>query len=211
MKKPIYLIGAGGLGREVRALIARLPAWQLEGFYDDAVPAGSSVEGVSCLGTLSQLLNETPQTKDVVIAVGDPGIKRGIMERVTGARHLRFPVLIDPAAILLDPETIQLGTGTILTAGCTLTTGIAIGKHCLINLNVTIGHGTRIGDGCSVMPGVNVAGNVTLEKDVFVGSGANILNGVEVGKGARIGAGAVVLSNVAEGSTVMGVPAKEKK
>ena len=36
-----------------------------------------------------------------------------------------------------------------------------------------------------------------------------ILGNVEIGKNAKVGAGSVVLSDVKEGTTVAGVPAKE--
>ena len=43
---------------------------------------------------------------------------------------------------------------------------------------------------------------------VDVGAGAKVLGDVTVGANARIGANAVVLSDVADGSTVVGIPAR---
>ncbi len=44
--------------------------------------------------------------------------------------------------------------------------------------------------------------------DVFIGSGAKVIGGVTVGDGAKIGANAVVVKDVAEQTTVVGIPAK---
>jgi serine O-acetyltransferase len=47
-----------------------------------------------------------------------------------------------------------------------------------------------------------------LGDDVFVGAGAKIIGGVRVGRGTRIGANAVVISDVPDGATAVGVPAR---
>lgn len=43
---------------------------------------------------------------------------------------------------------------------------------------------------------------------VYIGAGARILGDIDVGEDAKIGANAVVLSDVAPGSTVVGIPAR---
>lgn len=49
---------------------------------------------------------------------------------------------------------------------------------------------------------------VIIEDDVWIGYNATILKGVRIGAGAVISPGALVISNVQEGSTVAGNPAK---
>lgn len=46
---------------------------------------------------------------------------------------------------------------------------------------------------------------------VYLGANAVVLGPAKIGDGAVIGAGAVVVSNVAEGMVVVGVPARELK
>ena len=67
----------------------------------------------------------------------------------------------------------------------------------------------EVGQFSSIMPGAKIAGDVNIGNEVMVGTGAVILEGIEVGDGARIGAGSVVTKNVAAGTTVVGMPAKE--
>lgn len=207
---PIYIFGAGGLGLEIKALLGRLPQWRLAGFYDDGHISNRTVHGLPVYGGIDALL-EVRLHADVyvVIAIGDPVQKARVSTRLSQAKHIHYPVIIDPNAILLDVSSIKLGEGSIISAGCVLTANISIGRHTLINLNTTIGHDTVIGDHCSVMPGVNIAGNVSIEDVVLVGSGANVINSVTLGSHARIGAGAVVTKNVAPRKTVVGVPARE--
>jgi sugar O-acyltransferase (sialic acid O-acetyltransferase NeuD family) len=208
MKKTIYIYGAGGLGREIKAMLLSMPEWELAGFYDDGLPSGTACENIPCLGGIDKLQSVSIDT-NLVIAIGDPAIKLSIVNRLTNNFSLHFPVLVHRSAQLLDDASIQLGEGCIITAGCILTTNIKISKHTLINLNTTIGHDTVIGEASSIMPGVNISGQVTIGKGVLIGSGTNILNGLTVGDYAIVGAGAVVTKNVKVSITVVGVPAKE--
>ena len=66
-----------------------------------------------------------------------------------------------------------------------------------------------IEDFVSVYPSASISGNVLLEEGVTIGTGARILQGITVGKGSFVGAGAVVTKDVAPGTIVAGVPAKE--
>jgi acetyltransferase-like isoleucine patch superfamily enzyme len=55
-----------------------------------------------------------------------------------------------------------------------------------------------------------LSGEVTVGSGVHVGSGTTIIQKVNIGSGALIGTGSVVLSDVPEGKTVFGIPAKVK-
>ena len=91
---------------------------------------------------------------------------------------------------------------------------------------MTIGNGVFVGHGVMFVndkhPGAtNPDGSLQgpddwelLEVEVCdgatIGSGAVILGGVRIGREATVGAGAVVSGNVADGATVIGVPARER-
>lgn len=203
MRKPLYIYGAGGLGRELLALIRHCDEWEPIGFIDDQL-AGSKVRGlpvmpgVAALQPLSQL--------NIIVAIGNPLTKMQIVKKLPP--DVNFPVLIHPTAVIMDTASVHIGRGSVLTAGTVLTSDIIIGDHVLVNLNATIGHNSKIGSFSSIMPGVNVAGEVTIGDCVLLGSGCNIRNSVIVGSGAQVGMGAVVIEKVPEGETVVGVPAK---
>lgn len=203
--KPVYIYGAGGLGSEILALINQLHEWRVEGFLDDHKTG--SLSGVPIFET-NVLLSAATSPVNLVLAIGNPIIKQQIETRLRPNINISYPVIIHPSAILLSPGTIEIGEGSIITAGCVLTTAIRIGAHVLVNLNSTIGHESVVKDYASIMPGVNLAGNVVVEEAVLIGSGANVLNGVTVGARSKVGAGAVVLDNVPADVTTVGVPAK---
>jgi sugar O-acyltransferase (sialic acid O-acetyltransferase NeuD family) len=205
-KKQIFIYGAGGLGREILSLIRSLDQWEPVGFIDDDFKNYDTVEGLKVFG-YDRLLNEK-EALNVVLAFGNPAHRKQVFERIKNHK-LNFPVLIHPSAILQNPQSISLGAGSVVCAGCVLTTNITIGMHVLVNLKNTIGHDTHIGDFSSLMPGGNIAGEVIIGECVLIGSGANLINRIHIGDACIVGMGAVVLHSVEKGKTVAGVPAKE--
>ncbi|MCC9166065.1 acetyltransferase [Pontibacter harenae] len=214
--KDIAIVGAGGLGREMLVMLHQLneaqPAqWNILGFYDDDTSlAGTAINCFPYLGTITALAS-TDYELQVVIAIGNPQIKRAIVTQLELNVKISFPTLVHPQVQVKPYQHIQLGTGVVLAQGTILTTNISIGKHVFVNLNCTIGHDAILKDFVSVMPGVNISGAVVLETGVYVGTNAAILQGINVGANTQIGAGAVVTKPMPAGCTAVGVPAKVVK
>ena len=96
--------------------------------------------------------------------------------------------------------------------------GATIGRRLIIDhgMGVVIGETAEIGDDVYIYHQVTLGGtsaqrgkrHPTLGDNVIVGAGAKVLGAITVGRGARVGANAVVLKPVAEGTTVVGIPAR---
>lgn len=207
--KDIAIVGGGGLGKEIAVLIHQINqqqlTWNVIGFYDDELPAGKRVVGHLVLGNVDRL-NEIDYNLHLVIAIGDPILKSKIANRVINPK-ITFPILVHPSASL--GFEINLGKGTIVTAGCHLTAEVSVNDHVLINLNSTIGHDVSIGKFSCIMPGVHLSGFVSIGESVLIGTGASVLQHLTIGNFARVGAGAIVTKDVEVGSTVKGVPARK--
>jgi sugar O-acyltransferase (sialic acid O-acetyltransferase NeuD family) len=207
-RKRLVIFGAGGLGRELKTWVEKSDQYHLIGFFDEHVPADTIVDGLRVLGGIEAINQYNAEELNVVIAIGSPASRAGVIEELRKIPNLLYPVLIHPRAIIDDAKTVRLGKGTIITAGCALTTNITIGEHTLINLNSTIGHDCVIGEGCCIMPGVNLSGNLTIGNHVLIGTGACVLNNIKIGDRAKVGAGAVVTRTLPADCTAVGVPAK---
>lgn len=207
----IAIVGAGGLGKETAVLIDQInkqsKTWNLIGFFDDGVKAGTKVLSIPVLGTIDKL-NTHNSSLNIVIAIGDPNIKSLLVDRLINPQ-LTFPVLIHPTAVI--GHEVSLSDGCMITAGCVLTADIRVGKHVLVNLNSTIGHDVILGDYSSVMPGAHISGAVKVGKRVFIGTGVAVLQHISIHDDAIIGAGAVVTKSVQAPETVVGIPARTLK
>lgn len=84
---------------------------------------------------------------------------------------------------------------------------VVIGETAEIGDNVTMYQGSTLG-GTNPTNGQGGKRHPTIGDNVIVSLGAAILGPIQVGAGARIGANAVVTKDVAEGATMVGIPAK---
>lgn len=99
--------------------------------------------------------------------------------------------------------------------------GAVIGKNLFIDhgAGVVIGETTIIGNNVEIYHGVTLGGitdfkgkrHPTIEDNVMIGAHAQILGDITIGDSARVGAGAVVLKDVPKNTTVIGIPAREKR
>ena len=208
--KDLYIIGAGGFGREVTWLVERIneadPTWNIKGFIDDNPSALGTLEGgYPVIGDSGFLLQRTVETW-VVCAVGSAKARKTIIERLKENSAIHFATVIDPSVILSDRVTV--GEGSIICAGTVLTVDISIGKHVIINLDCTIGHDDIISDFVTIYPSVNVSGNVVVGTCAELGTGMQIIQGKRIGRESILGAGAVVVKDIPEKCTAVGSPAR---
>lgn len=195
---PLFVVGAGGLGRETLDLAIAVGV-RVEGFLDDA-RAGGTMRGLPVLAP-----TEVPDHASYVVGIADGNARRRLstMLDVRGARAV---ALVHPRATIAGETTV--GTGSIVLANAYISSGVVLSPHAQVHYNATVGHDTTIGPFTAVLPGANVSGGVRLEKGVTVGANACVLQGMSVGEGAIVGAGAVVTSDVAAGRVVAGAPAR---
>lgn len=211
--KDLYIIGAGGFGREVAWLVERIneiePTWNLKGFIDDNTAIhGSLQDDYSVIGGCDYLMNITHEVW-VVCAVGSAKIRQKIIEKLKNYANVKFATLIDPS--VMRSERVDIGEGSIICAGTIITVDISIGSHVIINLDCTIGHDDIIHDFVTIYPSVNVSGNVVVGECAELGTGMQIIQGKSIGRESIIGAGAVVIRDIPEKCTAVGSPAKPIK
>ena len=209
-RRPIYVLGTGGLAREMAQLLGQLGLGEaFRGFIaagEDEV--GRRLDLGPVVGDDAWLLGSTGAA-DVVVGIGHPAARAAaVAQYVDAGRDFDFPTLIHPTAVL-DASTVALGRGNVVTAGCVFTVDIAAGDFNLFNWTVTVGHDARIGSCCVINPGAHVSGGVTIGDRVLVGTGAAVLEGRTVGSDAIVGAGAVVTRDVPDYALVVGSPARQ--
>jgi UDP-3-O-[3-hydroxymyristoyl] glucosamine N-acyltransferase len=111
--------------------------------------------------------------------------------------------------------TVEIGDGVEIGAGSCVDRGkfsaTRIGDGTKIDNLVQIGHNCKTGRSCVMAGQSGLAGSVTLGDGVIMGGGARVNDHVTVGSGVRIGGNAGVISDVAPGKTLLGMPAEDHR
>lgn len=206
--KKIAIVGSGGFAREVLTLINDInkqsPIYEFIGFVDS--DKSKKIHSYPIIGSDDEV-NMITEPLSLVIAVGEPELKKKIRNKYTNP-HIDFPTLIHPSVLIGDKNSVYIGEGCVICAGCIITTDIEINNFVTLNLMCTVGHDTIIGNYSSFMPSVNISGEVKINEGVYVGTGAKIINQIEIGGQTIVGAGAVVARTLPSRCTAVGIPAK---
>ncbi|WNJ20714.1 acetyltransferase [Pontibacter sp. G13] len=204
----LFIIGAGGFGKEVLGLVRDLQQSQsseeVMGFIDEEL-VGKLIQGVSVLGNDEMAIRELPRDWRFVVAVGNSQLRSRIFRRYLQAGFQ--PVsLIHPSSII--GEQVALGIGTIVCAGSILTTDIRVGKGGIFNLHTSVGHDCQLGEFVTMSPGARLSGGVKVGNECEFGTNAVAIPEIAIGHRVRLGAGAVAISDLPDNQTYVGVPAK---
>ena len=207
----LFVVGAGGFGREVHEYAREAgAAWggerfEIAGFLDDnaAALAGHVDVGAEVVGTIADV---RPAEGDrYVLAVGDPRLRKRLAE-LLAARGARFASIVHPRAWVAR-ETV-LGDGVVVGPLAYVGPGARLGDHVLVNPQVAVAHDVHAGRWAVFSPMCAANGAVVLGDGAFLGTHATVLPGRTVGAWAYVGAGALVHRDVAPASKVVGVPAR---
>lgn len=208
--KDLLIYGFGGFGHEVACLIQHInkdqPRWNLIGYIDDGVAAGTSCRYGKVLGNIDTL-NAWDKPVAVVIAIGSTKYLELISKNITNA-NVMFPNIIAPNVFYFDQDSVTLGKGNIITFGCRFSCNIHLGDFNILNGNISIGHDAMIGNYNVLFPETRISGQTTVGDRNFFGARAFVAQQLKVGSGCRIGAGAFILRKTKDGCLYMGNPAK---
>jgi sugar O-acyltransferase (sialic acid O-acetyltransferase NeuD family) len=200
-EKEIIVLGAGGHGKSVVAVLLAAGA-ALTGVLDDTPENwGRELQGVPILGPMKNLAHYPGCA--AVIAVGENSARRSIAARFPDARWLS---VIYPQAYI-NP-TASIGRGTVVFPNAIIGADAVIGEHVIVSGNVTVGHDTILEDYVHVAPGVQIAGDVRVGQGAMLGLGSIVCPKVSIGAEVILGAGAVALNDIPASSTAFGVPAR---
>lgn len=211
--KKLYIVGAGGFGREVLWLVHRINAsvltWDVVGFIDDNKELhGKTQDNYPILGGCNYLA-ELNEEVWVICSIASAKAKKNVIDRISKIDNVKYAMLIDPSVIM--SERVVIGNGTIICAGTIITVDIQIGAHVILNLDCTVGHDAIVEDYVTIYPSVNISGNTIIGESSELGTGCQIIQGKKVGRQSIIGAGAVVVRDIPDKCTAVGIPAKPIK
>jgi sugar O-acyltransferase (sialic acid O-acetyltransferase NeuD family) len=204
----MVLMGGGGHAAVVAESL-RAAGFIMEGFLDDSADAdpNSPVVGFKRLGAIADLPAVMRSHRHAYFhaAVGDPALRKKWLELVAPRPT---PIVIHPTAIVSPSAT--LGEAAFIGPRAVINARAVIGRGVIVNSGAIVEHDCVLEEFCHVAPGSVLAGRVRIGALTLVGAGSTAIPGVRIGQGCTIGAGSVVISDIPDGSTAMGVPARVK-
>jgi UDP-3-O-[3-hydroxymyristoyl] glucosamine N-acyltransferase len=124
-------------------------------------------------------------------------------ERSEAGQWERFPHL---GGVVIE-EDVEIGSNTCIDRGTLGDTRICKGAR--IDNLVHISHNVYIGKHAIVIANAMVGGGTRIEDHAWISPSASLRDRIRIGPKAMVGFGAVVTEDVAENSTVLGIPARE--
>lgn len=211
--KQICIVGTGGFAREVYCCLEDVYA--AKGLSMDGKVVFSDVDACAqeyvCMGDgkMIEVIKESKLNFGqfiFFIGVGDPKVREKIVNKYPS--DVQYATIIHPSAVI--SEQVEIGEGSIITAGCIITCNIKIGHHAHLNLHTTIGHDCVIGDFFTTAPAANISGNCVFGNGVYFGTNSCARQGTTICDDVTIGMGGVVLNDITEPGVYVGVPVKKR-
>lgn len=200
----LAIMGASGHGKVV-AEAALAAGWGAVEFYDRAWPGKQQVGRWTIAGGDDALMNALNRLDGVVVAIGNNQTRLDLLTQLRQAGAKVVSVLHPMACI---STSAQIGPGTVALAGAIVNADAVIGPGAILNTACSVDHDCILGDAVHISPGAHLAGDVRVGDRSWIGIGASVRQGARIGSGVMVGAGAAVVSDVADGLTVVGVPAR---
>lgn len=210
-RSPLLIIGAGHHAAVVRDCVDD-SRFDVLGYLDDAVPAGSRLGNEALLGGLQDLPMFSACHPDAVaiVAIGDNITRLRVVDLVERtAPSLGWASVIHPSAIIAP--SVVIGPGCVIVAGSIINCNSSLGRHVLINTGTVLDHDNHLGDFSSTGPRVATGGDVRIGTFTHIGIGASIRHGIRIGSHCVIGGMAFVDRAVEDNLVSYGVPARPQR
>jgi sugar O-acyltransferase (sialic acid O-acetyltransferase NeuD family) len=204
----MIIIGANGLGKELLTVLSWNDDTDNLCFFDEdyttipdllygRFPVLKSWEALK-----QHFLMDSPE---FALGVGSAVTRKMLSEKVVALGGKLCSIISNDA--LIGEFISSMGDGVCILSQAILTCDVQIGNGTLINKAVIISHEAKVGQYCAISPGAKILGGATIGDCTEIGTNAVVLPGVKIGSNCTVGAGAVVTKNVADNTTVVGVPA----
>jgi sugar O-acyltransferase (sialic acid O-acetyltransferase NeuD family) len=202
----VYIVGAGGLGREylsfIKTDVAYGKDWVIVGFIDSRKEKkGTEIDGLPVVGNENEVT--ISENTRFTVAVGDTSVKKKIVSNLL-KRKAQF---ISTRTICDIGNRASVGIATLMK-NVSISVDCKIGDYVFLDAGVMLGHDVDVGNFSHIGSGAFVGGGAKIGMGVTIHPRALIARGISIGDGAIIGLGAVVLRNVAANQTVIGNPGR---
>ena len=194
----LIIVGTGGHAKEVHD-IAHRAGVEVVAFFNDVDTSVDTFRDLPVAHDAAEL----PDGARVVVAIGDNVARSSECERF--ARRLA-PALIDPSATV--SPSARIASGTVVMMQAVVSSDACVGVGVIVGSQAYVGHDVTVGGYSHVATGSALNGEVTIGQRCLIGALTSVKPRVTLGDEVTTGVGAAVIADVANGLTVVGVPAR---
>lgn len=199
------VIGAGGHGKVV-ADTAERAGWAEVVFFDPRFKSDKQRHTHWALVGLPE--DAASYTCDgYFVAIGNSHARKQWIDWLV-ARGLPLVTLVDPASVVSRYATLE--SGVLVVAGAVVNADTRVGRGGIINTRAAVDHDCDLGAYSHICPGASLAGAVSVGEHSWVGIGSQVRQAACIGAHVTVGAGATVVSDIDDGLTVVGTPARPR-
>ena len=171
---------------------------------------GAAREEWSRSGLRIIVKEDLPEARDfgvrrLIVAISDNSA-RASCARWVNDQGFSLLAVVHPRAVI--SPSAEIGKGSFVEAGAVINPGARIGEAVFVGSGASIDHDCQIEDAASIAAGVILGGVVTVGKRSRLDHGTCVRDGVTIGHDAVITMGSAVVSNIGDGVTAAGVPAR---
>ena len=205
MATELVVFGCGGHAKVViEAVLAGGPNGRIHIVDDDPEAIGRSVLGIPVSGGRDWLASNAPGAS-VALGIGGNRARLDVLDWLI-SQGREIEAVVHPSAHV--GASVEVGAGTFFSAGSIANADARIGRGAIINTGASVDHDCVIGDGAHIGPGVRLCGDVRVGARSLIGVGSAVRPGISIGADVIVGAGSAVVSDLADGRTYCGCPAR---
>jgi UDP-3-O-[3-hydroxymyristoyl] glucosamine N-acyltransferase len=169
-KKPVILIGAGGLSVDLIDTVLYCKNAQIDGVIDNSKVPGDFYSGIKIIGN-ENIISKYIGTHEFLLTFSSP---KWFLHRKDSIDRLKkkhpkilFTNIIDDRAFI--SPTASLGTGNFIGPGAYISPEVLIGDHNILLFNSIVSRYCKIGDYNFFSANVNVTGRKVIGSENYLG------------------------------------------
>ena len=177
IKSKLLIMGAGGHGQSVAEAAELAGQFEVVGFVDDGLTAGTAVLGYPVLGGSADLSAYVSVCDQVIVAIGNNALRASLVDRLLQV-GLRLATVVHPQA-MVSPRA-QLGAGSAVMSGAIVGPLATLGLGTIVNCGAVVDHYARVEDFGHLGVGACMAGGSVLGTKAWIQAGCALGYGVTV-------------------------------
>ncbi len=177
----LYLIGAGGYGKQINAIIKKKRNYSVTHFVDDKLDLN-----INKFFNLNKKVNFTT-------TISNPKIREKIFFKSEKKKNFNYKTISLSKKYTLTKE---IKKGCIIESNVFIANNVYVGLGNFIFFGTSIAHDVTIGNFCNIGCNVAISGNVKIGKKVIIGANSFISNNLKICDRVIISPGSIILKDI---------------